>query len=169
MARIKKVSAESRESIGGEIAEDSAESRPAKKAKRSALEVRWAKEWARQGGPALVEELRFHPGRMWRADFAHVESRTLIEIEGGAWTGGRHTRGKGFEEDAEKYLAAHLAGWRVVRICGAQVRGDVIRAVIAEIEGRMPSDDGVPDGFEAGGMVENEATTRPEWLNPRAR
>lgn len=103
-----------------------------KPAKRSHLEVRWAAEWNRQGGPELVEEFGFHPTRKWRADFAHLESRTLIEIEGGA-AGGRHTRKAGFEGDMEKYLTAFLHGWEVVRIGAALVRGDIIAAVIGRI------------------------------------
>lgn len=66
------------------------------------------------GGPSLEVEYRFHPVRKWRADYAHHESLTLIEIEGGAW-GGRHARGGGFLKDAEKYWEATKLGWKVVR------------------------------------------------------
>ena len=31
-------------------------------------------------------------------------------------SGGRHVRGQGFVADAEKYLEALAAGWRVVRV-----------------------------------------------------
>lgn len=105
--------------------------------KRSHLEVRWIREWERQGGPELVEEFMFHPTRKWRADFAHLESRLLIEIEGGAY-GGRHTRGKGFVEDLDKYAAAWLAGYTVLRIGAHQVKGYVIRAVIERIKNHSP-------------------------------
>jgi len=103
-------------------------------AKRSHLEVRWIREWERQGGPELVEEFMFHPTRRWRADFAHLESKLLIEIEGGAY-GGRHTRGRGFVEDLDKYATAWLHGYTVLRIGAHQVRGDVIRAVIGRLRG----------------------------------
>lgn len=59
-------------------------------------------------------EYRFHPTRKWRSDYAHEPSRTLIEIEGGAW-GGRHVRGSGFVKDAEKYWEATKMGWKIVR------------------------------------------------------
>ena len=82
----------------------------------SRLEKRFEMLWRAQGGPELEKEFRFHPVRKWRADFAHLPSRTLIEIEGGIYVNGRHNRGAGFAADLEKYLEASLAGWRVVRL-----------------------------------------------------
>jgi len=48
----------------------------------SRLERRFLLYWQSLGGPELEREFRFHPEREWRADFAHVVSRTLVEIEG---------------------------------------------------------------------------------------
>lgn len=59
--------------------------------------------------------------RDWRFDFAWPAQKVALEIEGGTWTGGRHTRGKGFEEDAAKYAEAAIQGWKVLRATGAQV------------------------------------------------
>lgn len=108
----------------------------AKPAKRSALEVKWVRLWGEADGPELVEEYRFHPTRKWRADFAHEESKVLIEIEGGAW-GGRHTRGAGFTADLEKYLAAFLGGWTVVRIGAKQIDSHTVQSVIDAVRERM--------------------------------
>lgn len=60
-------------------------------------------------------EYRFHPVRRWRFDFADAEIKLAVECEGGVYSGGRHTRGKGFEGDCEKYNQATLMGWKVLR------------------------------------------------------
>lgn len=62
-----------------------------------------------------VKEFRFHPKRMWRFDYAIPEHKIALEVEGGVWTQGRHTRPKGFLGDVEKYNTATLMGWRVFR------------------------------------------------------
>ena len=72
--------------------------------------------------PEPVRECRFHETRRWRADFAWPEQKLLVEVEGGHWTGGRHTRGSGFDADCEKYAEAVLDGWRVIRVTGTHIR-----------------------------------------------
>lgn len=63
-----------------------------------------------------VREHRFHLTRRWRFDFAWPDIKVAVEVEGGTWGGaGRHTRGSGFMADCQKYNAATLAGWRVLR------------------------------------------------------
>lgn len=94
----------------------------------SHLEERFLALWEAVGGPVLEREYRFHMARKWRADFAHVGSRTLIEIEGGAW-GGRHTHGAGFVADAEKYFEAFVRGWAVVRLTQPQLTKDNVLAL----------------------------------------
>lgn len=93
------------------------------------LRRRFERMWQEAGGPALTEEYRFDESRRWRADYAHLPSRTLIELEGGVWSGGRHTRGKGYIKDAEKYREAAMQGWTVVRLPTGFKRAEVDRIV----------------------------------------
>lgn len=71
---------------------------------------------AKLGGLVLdVREHRFAPPRRWRFDFAWREQLLAVEIEGGTYVNGGHNRGKKYAEDCEKYNAAVLLGWRVLR------------------------------------------------------
>ena len=47
------------------------------------------------GLPAPVREHRFHQVRRLRFDYAWIEHKVALEVEGGLWTGGRLTRGSG--------------------------------------------------------------------------
>jgi hypothetical protein len=101
----------------------------------SKLESKFLFLWRVAQGPQLERELLFHPKRKWRADFGHLESRTLIEIEGGIFQrgAGRHNRGAGYAKDAEKYLEAVLAGWTVIRLTEKQLELDFIERIVAWI------------------------------------
>ena len=78
------------------------------------------------------QEFKFHPKRKWRADFHLVEKMILVEVEGGIWSGGRHTRGKGYLGDMEKYNAATMMGFQVLRFSTEQVTSGF---AIKQIEG----------------------------------
>lgn len=66
-------------------------------------------------GVDCFKEYRFYPERRWRFDYAIPSHRIALEVEGGVWTAGRHTRPQGFLGDIEKYNTATLLGWRVFR------------------------------------------------------
>lgn len=72
--------------------------------------------------PEPEREVRFHATRRWRFDLAWPSLHLAAEVEGGIWKGGRHTRGKGYEGDCEKYNSAALAGWRVLRFTTGMVK-----------------------------------------------
>lgn len=67
-------------------------------------------------------EFRFHSTRRWRADFHIVGRQLLIEVEGGVWSEGRHTRGKGYMGDMEKYNEATALGYQIIRFETSQVK-----------------------------------------------
>lgn len=106
----------------------------------SRLEDRFLKLWRLAGGPELEREYRFDPKRRWRADFAHLRTRCLIEVEGGIWVNGRHTRAAGFNADLEKYLEAGLAGWRVFRLGPDQIQFALVERLAALVN-RLPPED----------------------------
>jgi len=86
--------------------------------------------------PMPAREVRFAPPRRWRLDFVwgrgrceirgcpvHPAQPLAVEVEGGTYSRspGRHSRGKGFESDCEKYAEALIRGYRVLRVTGAMV------------------------------------------------
>lgn len=84
------------------------------------------------------QEFYFHPDRKWRADFHLIDKKILVEIEGGIWSGGRHTRGKGYLGDMEKYNAATMMGFQVIRFSTDQVKSghaiQQIEKMVGEIQ-----------------------------------
>lgn len=64
--------------------------------------------------PEPVSELRFAPPRRWRFDFAWPAHKLALEVQGGLWTQGRHSRGAALLKEHEKLNAAAALGWRVM-------------------------------------------------------
>ena len=79
----------------------------------------------------VTREYEFFPGRKWRFDFAFLDDKIAVEIEGGVFSYGGHSRGKGYEKDCEKYNTAVIMGWRVLRYTTDMVmRGDAINDLL---------------------------------------
>lgn len=73
--------------------------------------------WLRQNGlPPCEFEHRFHDERRWRFDLAWPHSKTAVEIHGGLFRFGHHSRGKGFLDDREKIGEAQRLGWKVLEV-----------------------------------------------------
>lgn len=88
------------------------------------------------GGLWDVEpEYKFHDERRWRVDVAllgHYRHAPLaIEIEGGVFSRGRHSRGVGMVADMAKYNTLTEMGWRLLRFTPQQVRDG---SALAQIE-----------------------------------
>lgn len=78
---------------------------------------------ARQAGLGeAVREFRFHGERRWRFDLAYPDRLVAVEVDGGAFVGGRHTSGSGFREDCVKLSEAAALGWRVLRVMPEHVK-----------------------------------------------
>lgn len=98
--------------------------------KKSALEETLALQLRAVGIRAPIRELKFHPTRKWRFDFAWPERWLAVEIDGGTWVNGRHNRPQGMKADAEKMNAAVLAGWRVLRFTREHVKsGEAVNLI----------------------------------------
>lgn len=81
-------------------------------------------------------EFKFHPQRRWRADFRITGYPVLVEVEGGTWSNGRHSRGSGFAKDCEKYNAAAKLGYFVIKGTTDQVRsGQLLQDIKEMIQG----------------------------------
>ena len=87
----------------------------------SRLEQRFMALWELADCPPLEREYRFDEVRRWRFDFAHPVSMVAIEIEGGTYSGGRHTRHEGYTADCEKYNYAQMGGWQVYRLTASMI------------------------------------------------
>lgn len=87
--------------------------------------------------PGWIREHRFHTERRWRFDFAWPSRKIGVEIEGlsSVGKGGRHQRISGYRKDLEKYNAAVLAGWRVLRFTSDQVsKGEALAQLLELME-----------------------------------
>lgn len=92
----------------------------------------FAEVCVKEGLPVPKAEHKFHPTRKWRIDyfFRRGDLKLGLEIEGGAWTGGRHTRGKGFLGDIEKYNAAAIEGITILRTTPNQLFSQGVSDVV---------------------------------------
>ncbi len=74
--------------------------------------------------PAFKREYKFDPERKWRIDFAWIELKIALEIQGGTHIhGARSHAGKsGYQADCDKANALALAGWRLFRFTSYDIR-----------------------------------------------
>lgn len=98
--------------------------------KLTSLESDFYNLWKRLSKCELpVHDYRFHPVRQWRFDFSWPDKMVAVEMEGGTFQGGRHTRGKGFEGDCTKYNTATCMGWRILRFTALTLREQPIQVI----------------------------------------
>ncbi|MEN2998509.1 MAG: hypothetical protein ABDH28_05685 [Brevinematia bacterium] len=77
---------------------------------------------ANKKGLIVKKEHRFLEEYKYRFDYAIVEKKIAIEVEGGTFVYGRHNSPVGFREDVIKYNLATMNGWRVYRITTEMIR-----------------------------------------------
>jgi very-short-patch-repair endonuclease len=99
----------------------------------SELEAVFALQLQALGVPGATREYKFLEGRRFRFDFCWPDRMFAVELEGGTWAGGRHTRGAGFKADCEKLNLAVLAGWRVLRYTADSIHDWSAAHEVAEV------------------------------------
>ena len=89
-------------------------------------------------------EYKFLHDRRFKFDIAIPGQKIAVEFEGGIFSGGRHTRGKGYANDAKKYNLATMHEWKLLRFTSANVKklnwefeaAEEIRKLIEKKNGR---------------------------------
>jgi len=120
--------------------------KPKAKAKKQSAGSKGEEALAAQlqaAGVSFEREQLLIPGRRFRFDFVITGSDLVIEVEGGTWSGGRHTSGVGFRSDCFKYNKALELGYRVLRYTTDMVtKGEAI-AQVMEILGAESAVEGL--------------------------
>ncbi len=94
--------------------------------------------WKAFGIPEPTPEFRFATPRRWRFDYAWPSVKIALEIDGGVYTQGRHTRGAGFIKDQEKRNAAVMLGWGVLHCVPEDVKdGSIFEKIKQTIQEAM--------------------------------
>jgi len=95
-------------------------------------------DWLTCNGLAFVREYQFDKAnkRKWRNDYYLPELNLAIEVEGGVWSNGRHTRGRGYLNDMDKYNAVTMAGIRLLRIDTDRLNSAYFRGLIIEMKNK---------------------------------
>lgn len=96
-------------------------------------------EVLRRAGNVVVEEVKFHPERKWRADLYLPDHEILIEIEG---LNGRHQSMAGFRADLEKYGEAFAMGYDVLRVSRQMVADGTALELLARRGVSVEANDG---------------------------
>jgi len=115
---------------------------------KSSLETLFAAQ-LRAAGLFFEREYRFCSWRRWLSDFVvepdpytpdhpRPEEGVLVEIQGGGFVNGGHSRGMGLERDCEKLATAAALGWRVIPMTGRQVKNGTGLALVKVALGLEP-------------------------------
>ena len=99
-----------------------AASSPRRASGGSVLEDLLCEQLRLAGLPKPERQSALVPGRKFRADLYFPEARLAVEVHGGIYTQGRHSRGTGQESDYEKAALTALQGIWTLFVSGRHVR-----------------------------------------------
>lgn len=117
-----------------------APAQPRKRRRQKADPAAFVRLCVAHGLPAPVAELRFAPPRRWRFDWAWPASDGVggvaLEVQGGLFVRGRHSRGAALLKEHEKLNAAAALGWRLLftipkDVASGAILADVVKALEA--------------------------------------
>lgn len=104
--------------------------RNTKNAQSRAFNARFLTLWRLLGGPELQTEFRFHPVRRWRFDYYHEPSKILLDLDGGTFVRGGHSRGAQMIKDHEKRNTATSMGYKVFVLSTGMLTSEFIKPII---------------------------------------
>jgi hypothetical protein len=83
--------------------------------------------------PRPEREHQFALPRKWAFDFAWLDYKIALEIEGGAFKGPGHRSVGKFLRDIEKYNEAAINNWRVLRCTTDDIKSGKVFALLARV------------------------------------
>jgi hypothetical protein len=111
----------------------------------------------RVGLPLPVVHYQFNEDREWEFDAAYPAHRLAYEVEGGTWMRTRNGRSAGhahpvrFEQDAEKYNAAEMMKWTLLRFTPNMVKdGRAIMTLQQALAPRPPESEALKVTLDIG-------------------
>lgn len=78
-------------------------------------------------------EVVFAPPRKYRADYCFRVAKVIVEKNGGIWTKGGHSSGRGLLRDYAKYNLAQLQGWKVLVYTPEQLENGAAMADLKQV------------------------------------
>lgn len=104
----------------------------------SELELMLLTRLEREGLPLGLPQYPVVTGRQFKFDRAWPEQRVAVEIQGGLWVNGAHSRGSGVERDCLKLSMAAALGWRVLPISKQMIKsGEAVNLIAQALGVRM--------------------------------
>jgi hypothetical protein len=90
--------------------------------------------------PEPTPEFYFAKPRKWRFDYAWPAEKVALEVQGGIWTGGRHSRGAALLKEWEKLNTAAAKGWRLLYCQPADLTSlETMRAIKEALQPNQPT------------------------------
>ena len=90
--------------------------------KRTEVEDLLESQMQEAGLAGFVREYQAIEGRRFKWDFAFVEDRLLIEVQGAVWVKGGHSTGVGITRDCEKFSIASANKWFTIPVTTDHVK-----------------------------------------------